>query len=59
MKFNRILNLDAVIRNCIICNSADHYNFEVVEKIFCLDNGTIVDSGNWSTLYKKKNISII
>ena len=28
MKFNRVLNLDSVIRNFIICNSADHYNFE-------------------------------
>ena len=33
MKLNRVLNLDSVIRNCIICNSADHYNFEVVDNL--------------------------
>ena len=33
MKFNRVLNLDTVIRNCVICNSADHYNFEVVDNL--------------------------
>jgi len=36
MKFNRVLNLDSVIRNCIICNSAEHYNFEK-EKIRKID----------------------